>query len=397
MPTGTNPRRKDSVDKKSRDGSTGANNKRKRKNPSCLMCSEALQEGGAMVECEICDNVACFKCSKLPLLLREMAAQGTLAESNVTWMCNCCKAGLPKLSEISDNLKEMKSTNEERMTRLEETVAKMQQEMDQRIMDKIEAAKPTLTREIETKVNTKLTTTMNQKFAMEIPKITEEIEGTLTRNMEEIIARRVEEGIKRRAVEIAQSQPAKKTISPRTEKRMIEISVQEQGDRERRAPNLLIFKLPEPETIYRETMKKEDKESFIKICKAMNVTVTEDKIKDVRRIGEKKEKKHRGLMIELVDQEEVKGKIFKNMKNLKGTIYDTLTIQNDLTKMQRDNLDTLWDEAKDKTKQDQSGKQYYRVVGPPWNWQVKAFERKEMVEEEKDKVAQAMEIAPTTP
>ena len=175
--------------------------------------------------------------------------------------------------------------------------------------------------------------------------------------------------------------PSRVTISPRMEQKLLDGSVQEKMERERCAPNVIVFKLPEPNTIYKEDMMKMDKAAFGRMCDVMELKGIKDKVKECKRLGMKRDDgRPRVMLVVLDDYDTIKGLIFKNMKKIKNTDYDSININNELTKMQRDTLQKMWDEAKRKTEEDSAGNWVYRVVGPPWGWNIKPFERRDMME-----------------
>ena len=107
-----------------------------------------------------------------------------------------------------------------------------------------------------------------------------------------------------------------------------------------------------------------------------DVEMKEENVIECKRLGQKRDDgTARPLLITLSDRS-AKSKIFKNAKSLRNTEFNECKITNDLTQMQRKQYQELWEDAKKKTEEDPSGKHFYRVVGPPWNWTHKKFEKK---------------------
>ena len=67
----------------------------------------------------------------------------------------------------------------------------------------------------------------------------------------------------------------------------------------------------------------------------------------------------------MIGTEEKKKEIFKNLHKLRRSA-DNITITDDLTVQQTEELHELIKEAKNKEECDQSGRFIYRVRGPPW-------------------------------
>ncbi len=120
----------------------------------------------------------------------------------------------------------------------------------------------------------------------------------------------------------------------------------------------------------KEEKKSKDKESFIEICAQMGVTMPQGKVIECKRIGDPKERKEddkpRPLIVSM-DDDKMKAKIFKNAFKLKKTLYSRISIQNDLTKRQRDNEARLRAEANRRNQALPLETKVWRVVGPPWD------------------------------
>ena len=365
------------------------------------MCNEHIEKDQIVVECEVCENQACFACSHIPEVLKPFAKAGTLSQNNVPWMCNCCKTGLPKLNEINITLQqnlpkldmiteiqstllELKSTHDQRFSDLETRMDQFDEDIEHKIRDKFENEKPVMAREIETRINTTTHAAIKRKIEAEIPgiqqSIVNQVSTDIDKNIDQKINIAVEREVKKRfrETEAARPKPTSQIVSPKTQNKIVEISVTEQRDRESRQSNLIVRKLVEPISNFKDEMSVMDRDTFIDICQKMDVKLDKEQVVESRRLGQKRDDGiARALMITLKDPK-TKGNIFKNYKNLQKTEYKDVKIANDLTKLQRENHQRLWEEAKRMSEADPSGKTYYRVVGPPWNWTFKKTERTEM-------------------
>ena len=99
------------------------------------------------------------------------------------------------------------------------------------------------------------------------------------------------------------------------------------------------------------------------------VELKHDNVVKVIRMGKYMEGKKRPVII-TISSEEKKREVFKSLHKLRKSI-DNVTITHDLTVQQREELQDLIKEAKNKEECDQSGKFIYRVHGPPWGWYLK--------------------------
>ena len=161
----------------------------------------------------------------------------------------------------------------------------------------------------------------------------------------------------------ANPQPSTSTTPSRTNPNDV---VREIKDQESRKPNLIIHNIPESDAEGLERVN-HDKEKALEVANVCNVTWKNEDVVNAVRLGRKKmDGKPRPLLIKLVNEEKKKA-LFKNVKLLQTAPegFKEIGIQNDLTKQQREEEKRLWEEAKRK-ETDSSGKEKYRVRGPPW-------------------------------
>ena len=92
------------------------------------------------------------------------------------------------------------------------------------------------------------------------------------------------------------------------------------------------------------------------------------------RLGKAEKDKDRPLLLSFRETSH-KENFMDNLKNLKGTQYQRISVVHDLTKKQREKLQELRNEAREKQSQD-SGDWIYRVVGHPSMWTVKKMKRR---------------------
>ena len=92
------------------------------------------------------------------------------------------------------------------------------------------------------------------------------------------------------------------------------------------------------------------------------------------RLGKAEKDKDRPLLLSFRETSH-KENFMDNLKSLKGTQYQRISVVHDLTKKQREKLQELRNEAREKQSQD-SGDWIYRVVGHPSLWTVKKMKRR---------------------
>ena len=364
-----NDQQKDGLAEK--DGSL--NNKRQRtgSGDDCMLCQDKLSPQVGTVDCDVCQNPACFPCTKLPEILQDMAKTGNLAKSGVTWMCNCCKAGLPRLTTISQTLQELKNGTETRLSALETRMGNFESKIDTAVQTKIDLAQPKMVEAIQNNIDTNIKDT-----------ILEEVRKTVKGELEKELQN------KQIPTQIAPKGAA--ALSPGTQQKNIDLTMQEMREREEKMPNLILFNVKEAQTNVRDEISREDTKTFVDMCQVMRITMSQDKVMSARRLGEKKDDTDRPILIKLSNHS-LKGNIFKNTGKLANTKYKDISIANDLTKMQREQNTKLRREAKQKEENDKSGKYGYKVVGPPWARKIKMVLKpiKEPVEMEVQEAAKA--------
>ena len=141
----------------------------------------------------------------------------------------------------------------------------------------------------------------------------------------------------------------------------VRTELDERNDIERRKNNILVFNMTEPETTdnawYSNDVKKQDTDSFLTLAsKSLGLDIgNPNKIKDVLRLGAKKEKTPRPLKVMFTDID-TKRQVLQNSKRLKGSkSYSNIYINPDLTPRQRENDYNLRQELKARRNQGQQG------------------------------------------
>ena len=146
------------------------------------------------------------------------------------------------------------------------------------------------------------------------------------------------------------------------EKKIKEMDVEERARKDRRN-NMVIFGIKECEAVSGKEKQEIDLKEVQKILKdCCEVELKQDNVAKVIRMGKHTEGKKRPIII-TIGTEEKKKEIFKNLHKLRRS-RDNITITNDLTVQQREELHELIKEAKNKEECDQSGRFIYRVHGP---------------------------------
>ena len=119
--------------------------------------------------------------------------------------------------------------------------------------------------------------------------------------------------------------------------RDVALNRDEKCEIERRKPNMIVYRAPEIESDEAEDRKAGDM-AFFQICKqGLGVTLGNDDIVQMYRLGRREENKVRPLLVKCKD-EAIKMKIFSRVKDLKyaEARFRGISISHDLTPRQRE-------------------------------------------------------------
>ena len=351
--------------------------KRKGSDGECMQCMDPIPKVIRPVPCDVCDFAVCFGCSKLSALMKEVAQEGKLEENGITWLCRSCKVGLPRLSEMNRDLRELREGNDRRLVALETRVDKVESTLEkvETSVEKVESALEKVSGDMEKECK-KMSRGIEEGLRKRLEK---SIKDEVRAEVERVVKGEVDREVKKRKID----ETHKTIVSPRTQQRNIETTVQELRERDEKKPNMIIFNVPEPQTNLKEHRMAADKVTFISICKSIDVELKPEKVYMADRLGKKREDGTRPMLIKLTDHT-MKGTIFKNTAKLtqENNEFKNISMTNDLTKLQREQNKKLREEAKDKTEAEKEGKYYYKVVGPPWARKVTRVEKAPVPDQE---------------
>ena len=285
-------------------------------NENAWMCEECRtffrSDRDKVLECEYCENHYCIKCLKY-----KQGEYEAMQKPGCMWFCMKCK---PK---IEKNILNEKS--------IEEKCALYFQAINVR------------TGEVECKLDTKCD-------ANEAKEIVKQAMGS------------VENGGMVTNVVTNAVQPQDRSVLQET--------VNEIHDRKERERNFIVFNAPEPDTNLKDGRVREDLELVRNLCNdvcELNVDV-QNEITEVFRLGKKptEEGRPRPLKVIMKDTEH-KSRLFKQLWKLRDADekFRALSLQNDLTKKEREGEKKLMNEAK-ANEANEGGNCQYRVRGPPW-------------------------------
>jgi hypothetical protein len=146
-----------------------------------------------------------------------------------------------------------------------------------------------------------------------------------------------------------------------------------------RKNNIVIYNVPEPNSIMKEDVETQDRETLNTLCSKMGVSITQEEVLTTRRLGRRQQKDigdqtvavPRTLLASLA--EHTKPKIMRNLYKLRDAdeIYRKMSVKHDMTRDERDQERHLREEARGLQEKDKSGNFIYLVRGMPWERQVR--------------------------
>ena len=142
-------------------------------------------------------------------------------------------------------------------------------------------------------------------------------------------------------------------------------------DQNNRRNNIIIYRLTEKhDTAYTsQGISKNEQGSVLDLIKTVTGKDTPEAITKCTRLGKASQDRSRPLLVMFRDTA-TKDNFMDNLKQLKGSKYQNVSIAHDMTKTQREELVKKVAEAKAKEEQE-LGDWEYRVVGHPSRWQIK--------------------------
>ena len=155
-------------------------------------------------------------------------------------------------------------------------------------------------------------------------------------------------------------------------------NTREMVDISNRRNNVVVYRLPEQKDSAYKSQGEQRNQKDTTEASQIAITVLDnpppDSIVKCTRLGKAMPEKDRPLLVTFKDTN-IKENFMSNLKNLKGTTYQDISVAHDLTKNQRSELQRMRAEARTKQQQD-SGNWVYRVVGHPSMWTIKRLKRK---------------------
>ncbi len=295
----------------------------------CGRCRKLVVRGDEALTCDICSQWFHTKCERVTKAqYKQLAAKG---KSNLHWFCDTCNILQTGV------IRQVAILNAEQ--------SKFKQRLDD--LEKKAADKKEVQKELEKKADKE----DMQKLEQRVTTLEEKAEKENTQDSEN---------------------PGPSTSSGGGN--TMDQVIKEMKDQDDRKNNIIFFNIAESKSKDMNERTKHDKEEVKEITKICSATIKKDDMLRAIRLGKKpNEDKPRPLLIE-VSSDDKKKALFKNLSKLQNAPekYQAVSVQNDLTKKQREQEKNLREEAK-KKEEEASGEAKFKVRGPPWDRKIVKF------------------------
>ena len=316
----------------------------------CPDCKKAVTNNDQALECDLCCRWLHAKCQEVPTATYTFLSENK--DESIKWYCKHCKVtALGIVNEVSKMAASFKDM-EKRVKKLETQVKSKANEAD------LAALRTELHGELEEKAS-----------AEELHELQQ------TRPSKETIKQMIKEEIQ--AVGTTTVRPAEGNTEEEDGDRRGEIA-NEVMDIESRKNNIIIYRVAEdPQSSYltQDTQRNtKDIETVKEIMKVVTGTEGAENISKCTRLGKPAPEKKRPLLVSFKSGGE-KENFMENLRKLKESKFNNISIAHDLTSFQRQQLKKLREEARHK-QNTESGDWVYRVVGHPSRWTVKKLKKR---------------------
>ena len=299
-------------------------------------------------------------------------------DSSIKWYCSHCKViatgVVTEVGKIAKSYKEM----DRRVKKLETQIKSKANEAD------LEQLWRELHTNREGKVTQETLTDMHQNLRDEtqeaVKQAIQELADTVpnTESVRKLIQNELETRGDQESAASAQGNTPKEGNGIPLEETVVELS-KEVMDQNNRRNNIIIHRLSEKlDTAYTSQGNSRNEGETTQVLDLVKTVMGKDMpgaITKCTRLGKTSPEKPRPLLVMFKDSA-TKDNFMDNLKQLKGSNHQHVSIAHDLTTAQREELTKLVAEAKAKEEQE-SGDWEYRVVGHPSRWQIKRKKKKQ--------------------
>ena len=341
----------------------------------CRDCKKLVHEQEKGIECGMCAYWMHTKCQDVKDSLYKALKDNS--DAGIQWYCSHCRViangVVAEVSRMAQNYQEM----EKRVRKLETQIRAKANEAD--LSELRRELKADMSDLVTTEDLENLQQEVNATAKKEINSAIQELEEKIP--SEEDMKKMVLEEMETSRITTGNSDTGDETKAQQAEQSSETIAdlTKEVMDQNNRRNNIIIHRLPEKHdtayTSHGETRNRGEEIQAQDLIKTVLEKDMPDAILKLTRLGKADKDKTRPLLVTFKDGT-TKDSFMENLKQLKGTSYETISIQHDLTKAQRAEFQKLISEAKAR-QDEESGDWVYRVVGHPSNWTIKRRKKRQ--------------------
>ena len=340
---------------------------------SCDIDFDKQKPKGKMTCC-MCQGGFCFGCTKA----KKGDSSDFLKRNDVWWTCNECT---PVMYEVMKNPKVLFELSGGSEAPKAQTVLKLDDPIVKSILP---AVKELLIEPITAKIE--------ETIAEKIPHV---VDHSVNTSIAKTWAAAIGDGANISSENQDDPETDFSIVLTRQQKKAAaaqiqaikEVATQQQlddGKREEREKNIVLFRVPESTAENAEDQKKDDQEFVKNLLKTIKVNDEDDDAsggglcpKSIYRLGklDKKRNSSRPIKVEFASKMD-QNLVMNNAKNLKGAPaqFSRVSICYDLSETERQNLSLLNEKANEKSKN--STEFIWKVRGPPGKMEIKRFPRR---------------------
>ena len=325
----------------------------------CASCQVPLSTEDLCLQCERCELWVCLECTKYTL------EEFRFMEDNVQikWYCSehCAesttvtrrRSPAPKKQSgavTNENLLEFMKTMNENMSKLTNTMGNMQAQIDEK---------------------TDMSTTNQMKTEMvDIKRRVEQLENTVKDPFPPLppgagLGSPLQNG----------ARPATFHGAARVSRDEAVRDENEKSEHDGKKNNVVVFHVPESESIFKNEVKRHDLEIMKALCEQLD-EFEPDEISDVKRLGRKLPDAKRPLIVTF-REENSKAKLMTGLYQLReaNEPFKSMRVQHDFTRAERENEKGLVAQMKE-SNANEKGNFFYVVKGLPGSRDVRKIEKR---------------------
>ena len=325
------------------------------KKEDCPSCKKVVSDEDLALQCEICNKWLHIICADLT------EAEYTFLQEHkaVHWFCEQCIKNITSVIKSGVTINQNQEKLEKKFDNMNENYQKRMSELDKEF--KILSAKvlaidsQKIVADVDKELKNLAAKVMETDTKIETAIEAKLIDSLAKPSFASIVAAEVDNKFSKVSVDVSKVQGALEDAKK---------NIQEDKDRESRANNIIIYRVPEGMT--REETNKNDKAFCLELVKeVLGINVEESDFKAIFRLGKSETGKVRHILLQ-VREKTVKNQIMESVYKLKGADdkFKNISVTHDLTQKEREECKKLVEQAK-KNQSEESGEFIWRVRGLP--------------------------------